>query len=426
MKTVLASLLTGVACAAVAAVLVSKSLSERHRADLARAHESWAAERLALENALKKAKGRTVVVEMPPAATPAKPAAPTVVASAKPDPREIIRRLQEFRVAAGAQGQSQAGLPPRMVKRLLHGFASLTDIGPAAIPAIREFLARNLDLDYQTGALKGSRDGVVPTDFLVPPSLRFGLFDSLKQIGGADAETALVDVLRATARGLEVAYLARVLQEMAPNKHRDVALSSAKELLANPVPEAAALDRNDRIYLYGVLSFFNDPSYAPVAQGQLLGSDGKLDRAALVYLHKSLGDQAVPIVAQAYLDPRVTDAASKEPLARVALAHVGTNPQAEQMFGKAVRDPALQGDPIRNLVEDLNQDGFANRKVLTPEDRRIADFRLGLTQAYLQQTWVQNDKTLSRAFAEANKDLAKMLERPAGGNRPPNFKPVAP
>lgn len=387
---------------------------------MSRQQAEWAAEKLKLEEALKKAKARAAVIETP-AAAPEAPVPALVVKPAGPDPRAILDRLQTFKFAP-APGDGQSAARVRQSRRLMHEFESLIDAGAAALPVIREFLARNLDLDYQAGGLKGPRDGSVQTEFLVPPSLRLGLFDALRQMGGAQAEGLLVEVLRSTARGVEVAYLSRVLQEMAPNKHRDIAVAAAKELLANPVAEAAALDKNDRSYLYGVLHFFNDASYAGIAQGQLLAADGKVDRAALGYLHMALGEQSVPIVANAYQDPRLTDAASKEPLARVALAFVGTNPQAEQMFGKAVRDPALAGEPVRNLVEDLNQNGFANRRVLTPEDVRLATFRLALTEQYLQQPFVQSDKTLSRAFAEANKDLTGVLQRASGAAPPLKVK----
>jgi len=421
MKALLGIFLGVGLCVAITIAVTSKNQLHRSQAELARAQTEWAAEKHKLEEALKKARARPHAVEMP-APAPLAPVAPIVVSAARPDPREIIERLQGFKFAAAVQGQGQPPVQSRQVRRLLHEFEILVDAGPTALPAIREFLARNLDLDYQPGAIKGPRDGSVQTDFLVPPSLRLGLFDALRQMGGSQAEAALADVLKSTARGVEVAYLARVLQEMAPNKYRDTAVATVKELLANPVIEAAALDKNDRSYLFGVLQFFNDASYAGIAQGQLLAANGQVDRAALTYLHKSLGEQAVPIVANAFQDPRLTDAASKEPLARVALAFVGTNPQAEQMFGKAVRDPALAGDPIRNLVEDLNQDGFANRRVTTPEDVKLANFRFALTEQYLQQPFVQSDKTLSRAFTEANKDLAGMLQRASGAAPPLKVK----
>lgn len=413
MKALVAALLIGGVCIAVIASFITNREAVRHRAELAGQQAQWAEEKAQLEAALKKAKGKTLMVEAP---APAAPVPSVVTVNAKPDPEVIIARLLAFKSAT--PGQSQP--PNRQLKRVLHEFESLVDAGEASLPAIRSFLARNEDIELQGGALKGSRDGNVPTDFLLPPSLRLGLFDALRRIGGAQAEAMLADVLKTTARGVEVAYLARVLEEIAPGKHRDTAIAAAKDLLANPVAEAAALDKNDRNYLYGVLAFFNDASQVAAAQGQLLAASGSLDRAALKYLERSLGEQVVPLVAQAYLDSRVTDAAAKEPLVRSALAFVGANDQALQVFGQAVRDPALQGDPIRNLVEDLNQDGIRNEKKPTPEDLQLIANRYALTQRFLQQDFVLGNKVLLEAFREADKDLRNMLQRAAA---PPKPKP---
>lgn len=406
MKALVAALLLGGVCIIVTASFVASREAARHQTLLARQQAQWAEEKLQLEAALKKARGRTVVLETPAPGT----SAPSVVTVAtKPDPDAILARLLGFKSAAPGQNQP----PNRQLKRLLHEFEGLVDAGEAALPAIRAFLARNEDFEFQGGVLKGSRDGNVPTDFLTPPSLRLGLFDALRRIGGAQAEAMLADVLKTTARGVEVAYLARVLEEIAPGRHRDTAIAAAKDLLANPVAEAAALDKNDRNYLYGVLAFFNDASQVAVAQGQLLAANGGLDRAALKYLERSLGEQVVPLVAQAYLDPRVTDPAAKEPLVRSALAFVGANDQALQVFGQAVRDPALAGEPIRNLVEDLNQDGIRNEKKPTPEDLKLIANRYALTQRFLQQDFVLNNPALLEGFREADKDLRNMLQKAA-------------
>jgi len=129
-------------------------------------------------------------------------------------------------------------------------------------------------------------------------------------------------VLGTTGRGVEVAWLARTLQEIAPNKYRDVALAAARELLARPLTTnpASPLDRNERDHLFSVLTLYGDTSYVGAAQAQLLRADGEMDRSALRYLQQSLGQQAVPIAAQWYNDPRITDPAKKEPLARLALS----------------------------------------------------------------------------------------------------------
>ena len=141
----------------------------------------------------------------------------------------------------------------------------------------------------------------------MPPTLCLGLFDVVRQIGGAGAEKILADTLTTTGRGLEVLYLAQVLQQMAPNKYRELATGVAKELLANPIAKGAApLDKLDQSHLFSVLTFFNDGSFAGPAQAQLVTADGKVDRAALKYLQGAMGEQTLTIAQQTWNDPRVT------------------------------------------------------------------------------------------------------------------------
>ena len=109
----------------------------------------------------------------------------------------------------------------------------------------------------------------------------------------------------------EVAWLARALQEMAPDKYRDAALVAARGLLER-VPSLAT-GASDRDQGFKVLSMFGDRSYAANAQAQLIRADGQVDGAAMKYLLQTLGPQAVSLAAQLYDDPRITDPQKKEP-----------------------------------------------------------------------------------------------------------------
>lgn len=398
-------LAAGVGCA-VATVIVSKRLNARQAAQLAEQQAAWQAEKADLEAALENARANTHTIVVPGApAVVAPPAAPV-----KLSPTEIVAKLRGLKSSPGA---SQS----RNLRLAIYLFEDLIAAGPAALPAIREFLARNEDADFDfasPGQGKGGRGGSVPNDFIFPPSLRFGLFDVVRQIGGAEAGKILAEVLGTTGRAVEVAYLARVLEEMASGKYTEAALTAARDLLARGAPVSnSPLDRFHRDYLYDVLKLHHDMSYVSTAQAQLIQPDGKVDRSALRYLQQSLGPQSVASAAQAYQDPRVKDADARESLARVALAYVGVDPQAEQMFHASLFDPALKPDHRRELVEDLNQDGLSNKKNPSAQDLQIIQSRFELTQAYLQQDYVQQDKVLFKAFNEADKDLRKALERAA-------------
>ena len=407
MKTALIVILAAGVGFVVASAIVSHRQAARHAAQLAEHQAAWQAERAELETALAEARARAaarVPAPIPPVAPAAAPA-PTRLS-----PPQIIARLQALRLT---------GNPGQGIREAAYWLEELRQLGPAALPAIREYLARNQDLDLDTSWFqsKAARGGNLPGDFLLPPSLRLGLFEVTRQIGGADTEKLLSETLGTTGRGVEVAYLTRLLQELAPHQYRDQALSVARDLLVGSfaLNSPSALDRNHRDYLYGVLMFYNDTSYASTAQSQLVQSDGQLDTSALKYLHLSLGPQAVPIVAQVYQDPRLAaDAARKEPLARLALNYVGADSQANEFYQKAINDPILTKSHRKNLIEDLNEGGFADPKNLTANDLPLIQNRLALLE---QLAPTAMDDANAAAFKEAYRDLVNMRDRLV---RPPN------
>src|SRR5439155_21399053 len=170
------------------------------------------------------------------------------------------------------------------------------------------------------------------------------------------------------------------------------------------------LDRNERDHLFSVLTLYGDTSYVEAAQAQLLRADGEVDRSALRYLQQSLGQQAVPIAAQWYNDPRITDPAKKEPLARLALSYVGADTQANEFYQRAINDLALSKNHRRNLIEDLNQDGFPDTRNLTARDLPLIQSRLALIEQLAPNA---ADLVNAAAFKEAYKDLLNMRDRVA-------------
>lgn len=366
------------------------------QAQLEKERAAWAAEKAGLEAQLAEAKQ----IAPPP---------PTIIEKEKLvpmpadiDPREIITQLQSIRIAQGS-GQS------RNIRIVIQHLENLIACGPRALEPIREFLHLNQEVNYESWmSPRPSRDGRISTSFVLPPSLRFGLFDAVRRIGGEEGEQLLVEILDVTGRGAEVAYLARVLQEMAPDKYRERAVYAARELLSNPPPEnSGGLDRYDREYLYGVLSFFGDTSYASEAHAQLAMADGSINAGALRYLQQTLGEQALPMIYQHYQNPNL-NASGKERLGRFALNFAGANPQADALWSTAVLDPAV---PLRNrddLIEDLAEDGFENRRNPTERDLAIAKNRLALIEKYRSSA---DHERIAGAFAEAQRDLQRILER---------------
>jgi hypothetical protein len=394
MKVFLGIILAAGLSAGVACFFASKRAA-LHQAQLAEQQAAWQNERVALEQALAEA--TSAPRQLIPTAGPS--TSTVSVVQARMTPHQIVAGLRALKIGPGA--------PPRAVRQAIYWLQDLITAGPSALPAIGEFLARNEDSEFDFSALPKGRGGV-PNNFIIPPSLRFGLLDVVRQIGGVEGERLLAETMSRTDRGMEVAWLARTLQEIAPNSYRDAALAAARDLLARPAGNMGALDRPDRDQLFSVLLMYGDTSYASTAQTQLLRPDGQLDRSTLDYLQRSLGAQSVAVAAQLYNDPRVTGSASKEPLARLALNFVGTDAQANEFYYKANNDMMLTPSQRKNLIEDLNEDGFPDRKNLTARDLPLIENRLSLID---QVAPAATDPANIAAFKEAYKDLLNMRER---------------
>ena len=411
MKTTLTALIVA-ALLGLAGLNAYHQLAARHAEERAQRQAAWDAEKAELEAALAAAQERAPAAPLVSRAVPASTtfAAPVGKTSAA----ELIAKLRALPATPGR---------PRAARRVIQLLEELIALGPDALPAIRAVLQSHEDSALASSEpFKNFKDSYLrdtfTSEFLVPPSLRFGLFDVVKQIGGADAEKLLAEVLSGTGQGVEVAWLARALQEMSPNSYRDAALATARTLLARPTANPPGpLDRFERDQLFGVLTMYGDTGFVATAQGQLLRADGQVDGSALKYLMQTLGQQSVAIAAQMYDDPRLTDPAKKEPLARLALTYVGADAQANEFYLKAINDLTLPKDDRKNLIEDLNQDGFSDRKNLTARDLALIENRLALIE---QLAPAATDPVNLAAMKEAHKDLTKMRDRVL--NPPPVVK----
>ena len=97
-----------------------------------------------------------------------------------------------------------------------------------------------------------------------------------------------------------------------------------------------------------------------------------------------------------------------DPLARVALSFVGADPEAEAYWYEAINDRRLSAHERQDLIEDLNEDGFANPKNPTADDLPLVLSRLALIQEVGADAM---DQVNAEAFAEAYKDLINIANR---------------
>lgn len=111
----------------------SRREAERHAAELAAEQAAWDAEKNRLDDALKRARAKTW-----PEPVPTVVMAPPVAAPSGASPEELLAQLQELPAPA----------PPAHMRRAVYLLERLAQTGPATLPAIREYLARYEDIEF--------------------------------------------------------------------------------------------------------------------------------------------------------------------------------------------------------------------------------------------------------------------------------------
>jgi len=296
MKPILALLAAFLVGAVAASWVTSQRAAERRKAELARASARWETERASLEAALAER-----LKQAPSAIGSLAPTRPEEAAVLRrTDPASCLDRLLSLRPQPGPARR-------RFVRQVVHELETLVEAGPPAVPVIERLLASNEDRSYAPDAAqppaspRAFPEGRPPfpqpllpaepaTAPALPASLRLGLFDCLRFIGGEVAERVLAEALRSGANGGEVSHLALLLEELAPGKYRDLALATARDLLLNspadPEPGSANPPAGEgvRRSLFQVLVHFQDPSLVPAALDWVVRPDGPPDYPALEYL----------------------------------------------------------------------------------------------------------------------------------------------
>lgn len=96
----------------------------------------------------------------------------------------------------------------------------------------------------------------------------------------------------------------------------------------------------------------------------------------------------------------------QDPTARLALYFVGSDPEATAYWMAAINDPGLPAEERKDLIEDLNEDGFPDPQHPSPADVPLIENRLELIQELAPYSI---DQVNLDAFTEAYKDLWGML-----------------
>jgi hypothetical protein len=229
------------------------------------------------------------------------------------------------------------------------------------------------------------------------------LVDVLKAIGGKSAEALLAEMLRTTPRAIEVAYIAQVLETMAPGKYTALSLAAAKRFLSDKTPAAGAgpLDENGSTALYALLSAHNDDSEAAAAKARLV-VNGKMDMAAAKYLITALKGEGVAELAKIYPTASPED---KNRINGLTFPYVGATPEANQIFKDWVldnkQDPAattLNAKPRSLYVQMLCGGSFGPFQADVPTNREVISSRINLLK---EMDLTVSEPRLKQAIAQS-------------------------
>lgn len=403
MKILVAILLAAASGFAAAYFFVSGQNETALKNERAKIEATWLAEKQKWESELAAAKNKKARVEE------IKTEIPVAVATRR-STKEILENLLKLQ-PTGTHRISA-------IRKIVHELEDLAALGDDAVPDIREFLSKNSDLEYSTarnergGPDEGGRfqppwqRSTPQTEFTLPPSLRIGLFDVLKEIHTDAAEKLLADVLGTSGRAVEVAYLTRILEEIAPGKYRETAVSAAKDLLRNPIAvnNPNRLDEQAGGYLFGILELYNDASFIEDAKKMLVGADGRLDRNAQQYLAKFQGDAMVSTYYDLFNNNTVTNTFDRMNVANQILDHVGPNQQANKFLGEVVANTNIDAR-MRSFAVMRLAGGFPGDD--TPKDPNIARQQIPVLENLKTST---TDEQMLRAINATQQNLQNIIE----------------
>ena len=215
--------------------------------------------------------------------------------------QQLLTRLTQIDLSRGIS-QEQA----TEVNQLLQ---QLREQGAASVPAIREFLQRNQDVNFD--ALAGGES----VEF---SSLRLGLIDALHQIGGPEASATAAEVLQGTTDPLEIALLSLTLEQQSPGEYRQLEQAAAQNALAKAL---SGERKGDISALFETLQAIGNTNIVPMLK-QSVTRWNYYATLALAGLPDGAG---IPALIQLAQDPAISSLGSGDfalrPLAQVAVQY---------------------------------------------------------------------------------------------------------
>jgi hypothetical protein len=198
------------------------------------------------QSAAERAQVLQAPVVLQPISRPVIPAAAPAVARPEPSAytRQLVAGLTNIDFSHGPITKEQAD-------QWKQGWQTLTEQGAAGVPAIREFLEQNQELNFS--AISGGEQ-------FGQSSLRSALINALAQIGGPEAAGVMLQTLQSTTLPSEVAQLAQILEQQAPGQYRQETMSAIQEILG--MAGKGRLEGYDVGPLFKVLQNYGDAGSA--------------------------------------------------------------------------------------------------------------------------------------------------------------------
>jgi hypothetical protein len=188
-------------------------------------------------------------------------------------------------------------------------------------------------------------------------------------------------------------------QSVAPKSSLDraevVATDQPLSTPAGEFPRCVAVRQTSGLRPDAVVQKFYAPGVGLVADGDL----------KLVKYGTNIEPRPTPPAAAVARNPKPAPVA---PVARQALASVGADPDAEAVWAATINDPSVPPEERKDLIEDLNEDGFADPAHVGPDELPLVLSRLAMIEEMAPDAM---DRTNADAFAEAYKDLAHIADR---------------
>ncbi len=190
-------------------------------------------------------KDPTTSIAAPAPSSPTSSAPATAAATAKP---VVTGPAKDIVTSLAALDPKKGPITKEQAEKWKQDLKSLIAQGATAVPAIREFLERNVELSYANAG----------GESLGYSSIRSSMIDALQQIGGPESVSALLSTLQTTALPSELEQISKALDQSAPGQYRTDILNAARQTL--DLATGGGLGKEDAAPLFSILEKWGDPS----------------------------------------------------------------------------------------------------------------------------------------------------------------------